>query len=228
MSQPYGQDDYGYYGDEQKRRRVWLTLGYIGVFVAGILVGALFFGKGGGAPKKKEAPTAATALTALAKAPTPAPTAAVPATPLTAATVAEEPTPPPEKDVVAFTPPKREPVIRPAEPPKTPSKKTAPTTGGKPLNPTQIKGTIDKRLGGIQAEYNSLLKTNPRMGGGKVSVRFTIAPNGAVTSAEVVEDTIGNSQLDAGILRRVKSWQFPRATAETKVVYPFVFVSTGV
>jgi hypothetical protein len=48
-----------------------------------------------------------------------------------------------------------------------------------------------------------------------------------VTSAEIVEDTLGSAGLRAGILRRVRSWKFPRARGEATVVYPFVFVAGG-
>jgi hypothetical protein len=48
-----------------------------------------------------------------------------------------------------------------------------------------------------------------------------------VTSAEIVEDTVGSGELRDGILRRVRTWKFPRARGESTVVYPFVFVASG-
>ncbi len=211
------------------RERRWpRVLGYVATFAAGLVIGALLFGpwlKGG--PKKPPAATAATAApTALtaAKAPGAAPPTI---TPPTAATVEEMP-PTKEKEevgIVRFTPPKREPRVEPAEAPAPPSKKT-PALTGKGLPPDAINRVVKNRLSGIQAEYEVQLKKDRRLGGGKVAVRFVISPNGDVSSAEVVEDTVGNAALSAGIVRRVRSWQFPSAGGESVVIYPFVFVAT--
>jgi hypothetical protein len=149
-----------------------------------------------------------------------------PTTPETAAPAAEE--------AIVFEEPRDlpPPTITPARPPAaeappTKPREVTPRPTGKGLQPAEINRVITKRLSGIQSEFNVMLKKNPNLRGGKISVRFTISSRGAVTSAEVVEDTIGNAELRAGILRRVRSWNFPAAGGESTVIYPFVFVASG-
>ncbi len=211
----YDTDDEGYY---RYRERRFKWLGYAAAFVAGVFVGALLFGRGClCAPEEEEAEeTAATAETA-AEAEVPA---EIPATPETAATA---------EDVIVFEEPARAPATppRPAPPPARTPEPVTPRTPGRGLTTDQINQTITKRRAGIKSEYDSLLKSNPTLGGGKVTVRFVISSRGDVTSAEIVEDTVGSAELRAGILRRVRTWKFPRAQGESTVVYPFVFVASG-
>ena len=210
-------------GSYSYRERRFKWLGYVAVFAAGVLIGALLFGRGCPAPTEKpEAETVAVAETAAEVPAEPEP----PATPETAATADEE--------AIVFEEPRELPptTITPARPP-TPSptatkpREVTPRPTGRGLAPADINRVITKRLSGIQNEYNAQLKNNPHLGGGKISVRFTISSRGAVTSAEVAEDTIGNAELRAGVLRRVRSWKFPAASGESTVIYPFVFVASG-
>ncbi len=210
----YESDDEGYYAYRERRGK-WL--GYAAVFGLGVVVGALLFSRGCLCAPEEEEPeeTAATAETAAAEVPE-----EVPATPETAATA---------EDVIVFEEPAPAPATppQPAPPPARPPEVVTPRTPARGLTADQINQTITKRRAGIQSEYNSLLKNNPTMGGGKVTVRFTISSRGDVTSAEIVNDTVGSAGLRAGILRRVRSWKFPRAQGESTVVYPFVFVASG-
>ncbi len=210
----YESDDEGYY-QYRERRGKWL--GYAAVFGLGVVVGALLFSRGCLCAPEEEEPeeTAATAETAAAEVPE-----EVPAAPETAATA---------EDVIVFEEPARAPATppQPAPPPARTPEPVTPRTPARGLTTDQINQTITKRRAGIQSEYNSLLKNNPTLGGGKVTVRFTISSRGDVTSAEIVEDTLGSAELRAGILRRVRSWKFPRAQGEATVVYPFVFVASG-
>ena len=210
----YESDDEGYYRYRERRGK-WL--GYAAVFGLGVVVGALLFSRGCLCAPEEEEPeeTAATAETAAAEVPE-----EIPAAPETAATA---------EDVIVFEEPARAPAAppQPAPPPARPPEPVTPRTPAQGLTTDQINQTITKRRAGIQSEYNALLKNNPTLGGGKVTVRFTISSRGDVTSAEIVEDTLGNAELRAGILRRVRSWKFPRAQGESTVVYPFVFVASG-
>jgi TonB family protein len=209
----YESDDM--YPYRERRGANWL--GYAAAFALGVLVGALLFSRGCRCAPEEEKPaeTAATAETA-AEAEVPE---EVPATPETAATA---------EDVIVFEAPARTPAAPPppAAPPARPREAT-PRPAGKGLTADEINRTITKRHAGIQNEYNALLKNNPTLGGGKITVRFTVSSRGDVTSAEVIEDTVGNAPLAAAILKRVRSWKFPRAQGETAVVYPFVFVAGG-
>ena len=210
----YESDEEGYYRYHDRRGK-WL--GYAAVFGLGVVVGALLFSRGCLCAPEEEEPeeTAATAETAAAEVPE-----EVPAAPETAATA---------EDVIVFEEPARAPATppQPAPPPARPPEVVTPRTPARGLTTDQINQTITKRRAGIQSEYNALLKNNPTLGGGKVTVRFTISSRGDVTSAEIVEDTLGSAGLRAGILRRVRSWKFPRAQGKATVVYPFVFVAGG-
>lgn len=212
----------------------WKRLaGYAVVFGLGVGTGWLLFGPAfEPKPKKEPTPAPATAApTAAAPEPAAAPTAASP-TPGTAFLMDEPPAveepaappaavkPPPTKSQAKT----RSPAKEPGETYVTPPAKKTPAGAG-PRTPESIRATVTKRLAGIQAEYDAQLKKNPRMGGGKVSVRFTIAASGEVTAAEVVEDTVGNPALAAAVVARVRSWRFAPAAGETTVIYPFVFVA---
>jgi TonB family protein len=221
-------NDYDSDGAYAYKERRFKWLGYVIAFVGGVVIGALVFGRGcpGGPDEEPKAETVAVAETA--------------------AEVPEEPTPPPEpetaetaataEEAIVFEEPEVEtkPRVEPARlptPPKTTTEKPREVTprpaSGKGLTPDQIYGTINKRLSGVQYEYTNALKKNPNLPGGKISVRFTIGPDGRVTAAEVVDDTVGNAELRSGVLSRVRTWKFQRSGGETTVVYPFVFVSAG-
>ena len=214
----YESDD-SYYRPRERPGAKWL--GYAATFGLGVLVGALLFSRGCLCAPEEEEPeeTAATAETVAAEVPE-----EIPAKAETVATA--------EEDVIVFEAPAETPSA-PATPPRPPPPPPPPPRGGKPRPPArgppphQINQTITKRRAGIKSEYNSLLKNNPTLGGGKVTVRFVISSRGDVTSAEIVEDTVGSGALRAGILRRVRTWKFPRARGASTVVYPGVCVASG-
>jgi TonB family protein len=92
----------------------------------------------------------------------------------------------------------------------------------------RINSVIRQHLAGIQNAYNSELKKNPNLGGGKIVVRFTISPDGSVTSASIVSSSMGAPGLESSIISRIYGWRFPAgASGEVTVVYPFVFIATG-
>jgi TonB family protein len=86
-----------------------------------------------------------------------------------------------------------------------------------------INAVVQRNRAQIRACYDAALQRNPNLRG-KVTVAFTIDPNGRVTYAGVKESTIGDSGLENCIIARVKSWQFPKPEAPvvTEVsAYPF-------
>ena len=92
----------------------------------------------------------------------------------------------------------------------------------------RINSVIRQHLAGIQNAYNSALKKNPNLGGGKIVVRFTISSDGSVTSASIVSSSMGAPGLESSIISRIYGWRFPAgASGEVTVVYPFVFIATG-
>ncbi len=94
-------------------------------------------------------------------------------------------------------------------------------------SPRVIGSIIRRHLAGIQNAYNSALKRNPTLGGGKITVRFTIAAGGSVGSASIIQDTLNSPALSGSILARIRSWRFPPVkSGSVTVVYPFVFVAS--
>ncbi len=69
------------------------------------------------------------------------------------------------------------------------------------------------------------LKRDPNLSG-KVLLRFTILPTGAVTGVAVVSSTTNNPEFDEAIARYVRRWTFAPidgSHGSVTVVYPFVF-----
>jgi TonB family protein len=100
---------------------------------------------------------------------------------------------------------------------------TAPASANR--DESVISNFVKKNMRSIEAEYNRLLKADPGMNG-KVTVRFTILPDGRVTDVEVVESTIDNESLKQKIVRVVQNWVFPaigESEGNLTVNFPFVF-----
>jgi len=72
--------------------------------------------------------------------------------------------------------------------------------------------------------YEKFLERNPGLSG-KVTVRFTIAASGSVSSVSILENTTGNNELEQEIIRKVRMWQFEAISeGDATVTYPFVFM----
>ncbi len=92
-----------------------------------------------------------------------------------------------------------------------------------------ITDFIKKNMRSILAEYNRLLKGNPSLSG-KVTVRFTITPSGAVVDVEIIESTIDDESLQSRITRAISNWIFPAIDnneGNLTVNYPFIFQPTN-
>ena len=73
------------------------------------------------------------------------------------------------------------------------------------------------------SSYEKHLKRIPELAG-KITVRFTIAASGRVTSVQILENTTGNNDLERDISRKIKMWRFEKiAEGDVTVTYPFVF-----
>ncbi len=87
----------------------------------------------------------------------------------------------------------------------------------------RIHRTVGTYLGGIRYLYNRELRRNPDLEG-KLTVRITISPEGAVLSCEIVASTLDAPRLEQAVLQRVRKWRFPPVSPEPlTVTYPFVF-----
>jgi TonB family protein len=71
--------------------------------------------------------------------------------------------------------------------------------------------------------YEKFLKRDPSLKG-KITVRFTITAEGTVNNIQILENTTGNTDLEAEIVRKVKMWTFDSVgEGDVTVTYPFVF-----
>ncbi len=64
---------------------------------------------------------------------------------------------------------------------------------------------------------------------GKITVTFTIAGNGRVSDATVIQTTMHNANVEECVLRVVRRIRFPspKGAGEVIVTYPFMFTTTG-
>lgn len=86
-----------------------------------------------------------------------------------------------------------------------------------------INAVVQRHRAEIRACYDAALQRNPNLRG-KVTIAFSIQPNGIVSSSSVKESTIGDRGLENCITSRVTTWVFPKPEAPvvTEVsAYPF-------
>jgi TonB family protein len=72
----------------------------------------------------------------------------------------------------------------------------------------EIEMIFDKNKGAIYALYNRALRRDPTLQG-KLVLRLTIEPSGAVTFCEIVSSELGDSELERKLVQRVKLFRFP-------------------
>jgi len=86
-----------------------------------------------------------------------------------------------------------------------------------------IWNVVSARQGTIRYIYEKYLKRNPNLRG-KITIEFTIASNGFVTDARVIETTIDNPEFEHELLALVKRLKFePIPSGSVTTVFPFVF-----
>jgi len=91
-------------------------------------------------------------------------------------------------------------------------------------SPDEIRRVVMQHIGGLRAEYNKRLRSNPMLKG-KIVVRFTIDPPGRVIRCELVNSTMNDKILEISVVSRVQSWQFEACgrCGTATVTYPFAF-----
>lgn len=77
----------------------------------------------------------------------------------------------------------------------------------------EIEMVFDRNKGAIYALYNRALRQDPTLEG-KLVLRLTIAPNGAVTACEVISSELGDSDLERKLVARVKLFRFTAKDVE--------------
>jgi TonB family protein len=100
---------------------------------------------------------------------------------------------------------------------------TVRTTGGG-LTKEIIRRYIQRQKGSIVLCYKREVQRQPDLEG-KVVVSFMISAQGRVITPSIRSSTLGNSNVENCIKRRLAMWRFPAAqsAASTRVSYPFLF-----
>ena len=77
----------------------------------------------------------------------------------------------------------------------------------------EIERVFDRNKGAIYALYNRALRSNPALEG-KLVLRLTISPEGAVTFCEVVSSELGDPELEEKLVQRVRLFKFDAKDVE--------------
>lgn len=152
-----------------------------------------------------------------------------PAAPVTAPVVMEKPQvgfggePIPADDSDVLGPGPGAPTVEPDANRSGLYKQPGPGAAANGLDRDAIRKVIRANISQVRTCYERELKARPALAG-TTNVSFTIAPDGAVTSA-----TGGgfDPEVDACVAGAVKALKFPAGQAETNVNYPFTFKSAG-
>lgn len=94
------------------------------------------------------------------------------------------------------------------------------------LDKELIRRVIRSNLGGVRACYQHALTRKPTIEG-KVSVKFTIGLEGNVPASALAQSTVADSPLEACVVDRMRTLQFPRSRGVAVVTYPFIFHQAG-
>ena len=87
------------------------------------------------------------------------------------------------------------------------------TSGKASRSREEIELVFDKNKGAIFALYNRALRQDPSLEG-KVVLRLTIAPDGAVTFCEIVSSELDNPDLENKLVQRIKMFRFDAKDVE--------------
>ncbi len=96
-------------------------------------------------------------------------------------------------------------------------------TGGR--SKASIMRVVMQNLAALRYAYNKRLRDKPGLNG-KITCKFAIDEFGKVIFCQVVESTMGDSELESLIAAKIKLWKFEKIDKPgdvTEVVYPFVF-----
>ncbi|MFV8756663.1 AgmX/PglI C-terminal domain-containing protein [Nannocystaceae bacterium ST9] len=92
---------------------------------------------------------------------------------------------------------------------------------GSGIDRDMVRRIVRAHINEVRSCYNAGLTKNPNLEG-RVLIKFTIIPNGKVSSAMVEENTTKESSVGDCIAKAVKRWSFPKASKGTAIVtYPF-------
>ena len=91
------------------------------------------------------------------------------------------------------------------------------------LDRDQIAAVINRHLGQIIYCYEKGLQVNSKLNG-RVGVKFTINPQGLVSTAGTASSSLNSPTVESCIVSKLKTWVFPKPVGgvNVKVTYPFV------
>jgi TonB family protein len=93
--------------------------------------------------------------------------------------------------------------------------------GKRSRTPESILRVIRQHTGSFQYTYQKYLRDNPGVGG-RISLRFTIAPSGDIIALSVVESNTGHAELDDEIKNKARRMKFDEVEgSDLTVTYRF-------
>ena len=107
-------------------------------------------------------------------------------------------------------------------------KKKAPTAAGGSglMDPGEVAKVVNQKIGAIKGCYEQALKRDPTLKG-KVTIQFTIAGSGKVTSAKATVNELG-PQVGSCMVAAFMRFRFPPPDGGTITFeYPFMFTPAG-
>jgi TonB family protein len=85
-----------------------------------------------------------------------------------------------------------------------------------------ILSVIRKHISGFRYTYEKFLRETPDLGG-KISLKFTIAPSGDIVAISVVSSNTGNAELDESLKEKARRMKFDTIEkGNVTVTYAFV------
>lgn len=85
-------------------------------------------------------------------------------------------------------------------------------------SPESILQVIRVHVGGFRHTYDKYLKEYPSLGGGKIVLKFTIAPSGDIIAIAIAASNTGNSNLDDEIKDKARRMKFDQIEKGNAVV----------
>lgn len=82
----------------------------------------------------------------------------------------------------------------------------------------EIQEVFDRNKGPLTGLYNRAARENAGMGDGKIVIRITIEPDGAVSACSVVSSSFNDPDFEAKVIQRIKLFRFA-----AKSVPPFTY-----
>jgi len=110
---------------------------------------------------------------------------------------------------------------------KAPSARNIEITGDGSRSKAEIMAVVNARMPGLRNIYNKYLKLKPEFGG-KITLKFSIAPSGDIDNIDIVSSTTGYSDFDNAVKNMVATWKwkFIKSGRVTSIV-PFTFDDFG-